>query len=485
VVYAKVSLETHPGVISRNAAASTSNKNLGRIKNIKKVHLLHYTVHDVMRNWHKISNGKFNNTVGVYAIGSREKIQKLDYGDLAKTRPLFIPEFCDLLVGSTWLELLKDNWKSSGLFKGEIWLGHADQDMRFYRRIELDLKFDYSYEFDGKNWDATVMTEVIKRSFEVYASCFKQTKAVVNHFRFMYETFVYKKVILHNGNSFLLYNGVPSGHAWTANINSMANWIIWTSCVHNCPHIPDALRRDYELQIQGDDIVLHTNVLLTSDIRQKICEWMLHNFNYKAKDGTINPLKNASDDINNNSSFLKRSLDSMGNLVTKETDIWEKILLGPEYSGLRGSRSTYFLRRINDLAIYNKTHSKRLAIYFAFIEQMENKLARLSYSKKEGVYVMIYQNLFRLTNAFTQSCRQKWNTFKKLSGVSGDDIVRRSEEMHKHIQGIYSRNYHRYDTKTPYIDYWKQGKESVTVTHALKNYLNYPIFPYGRRRKKK
>jgi len=37
----------------------------------------------------------------VYCVGSREKINVIGPGEVAKARPLFIPEMCDVLVGST------------------------------------------------------------------------------------------------------------------------------------------------------------------------------------------------------------------------------------------------------------------------------------------------------------------------------------------------------------------------------------------------
>lgn len=56
----------------------------------------------------------------------------------------------DVILGSTWLEMLKEHWEKYGLFSSEIWLGHSDTKMRYYRRIELDVKYKYSYEFDAK-----------------------------------------------------------------------------------------------------------------------------------------------------------------------------------------------------------------------------------------------------------------------------------------------------------------------------------------------
>lgn len=477
IFHAKVTLDTHPGILTRSVTSSYLPKGRTNTIKITKANILHYCVNDLINAWDKISKGDYNNTIGTYCIGSREKIQKLDIGTFSKTRPLFIPESCDLLHGSTWLELFKENWQKYGLFNSEIWLGHGDQNLRFYRRLELDKRFKYSFEFDGKNWDSSVMSELILYAFNIYCSCFEQNKSVINHFRFLYETMVFKRIILHNGNSFLLFNGVPSGHAWTSHINSLVNWIIWTSTIHNCPFISKDVSNDYELQIQGDDIVLHTNVDIRKDVRLKVCNWMLHNFNYEAKDETIESFKNKGGDSSKNASFLKRHINSDGMLDTQQVDIWEKILLGPEYSGLRGSRVAYFLRRINDLAIAKPVNVKRISLYYSFINEMEIRFSNCTYQQKEENYKTLYRTVFFLSDAFTCAKRKTWQILIELAGLSSNKIIQGMLDMKKHIENIYVHNYLKYDSKSEYVDYWKEGKKSVTVSQALKNFDDFSFFP--------
>lgn len=154
------------------------------LREFKKSNLIFSAVNDLMNNWKHISNGNVGKTIGTYSVGSREKIQKVEIGAACEARPLWIPEMCDLLLGSTWLELLKDYWQKHGVFKSEIWLGHSDTGQRYYRRLELDVKFRYSYEFDGELWDSSVLTPIIVKAFDIYASCFVRSESVKNHFRF-------------------------------------------------------------------------------------------------------------------------------------------------------------------------------------------------------------------------------------------------------------------------------------------------------------
>jgi hypothetical protein len=140
---AKVTPDTHPGLVTRRFATSVMRKMMGDIKHVKKQHLIMYTVNDLIANWENISEGRVGRTVGTYCIGSREKIQKVDIGEACEARPLWIPEMCDLILGSTWLEVLKTEWQKYGVFDSEIWLGHSDTSMRYYRRIESDAKYKY------------------------------------------------------------------------------------------------------------------------------------------------------------------------------------------------------------------------------------------------------------------------------------------------------------------------------------------------------
>jgi hypothetical protein len=131
---AKVTPDTHPGLVTKKMTEHfVRTAKSGRSGVIKKADLIHSTVADLMANWDRISQGRYGVCFGTYLIGSREKISKAKIGEIVEARPLFIPEIADLLLGSTWLEVLKTNWQSSGLFSSEIWLGHSDTKMLYYR----------------------------------------------------------------------------------------------------------------------------------------------------------------------------------------------------------------------------------------------------------------------------------------------------------------------------------------------------------------
>jgi hypothetical protein len=57
------------------------------------------------------------------------------------------------------------------------------------------------------------------------------------------------------------------------------------------------------LQIQGDDIVLHTKKPISSEQRKKICEWQLIKFNYLSVENTVQPDKEMQKEADEATSF--------------------------------------------------------------------------------------------------------------------------------------------------------------------------------------
>jgi hypothetical protein len=467
VFNAKLVGDTHPGGVTRYTAYLKNKLLVKNANKIKKIDLVFKCVNDVLRNWNNIGEGKYSETFGTYIIGSREKIQDIQIGEFVKLRTVFIPEMTDILIGSTWYEYIKSFWGKNLLFKSEIWLGHSDVGMGFYRRNELDIKFKYSYEFDGKEWETGVVSPVIVHSFNIIRSSFIESKFIDNHFKFIMDTMVNKKIILHNGNTFLCNNGIPSGHPWTSLINSISNWLIWTSTIKFCPHIPEEFKKDYELQIHGDDVTIHSNFLLNEMTINNMVEWMLINFNYRGKYIIGEHDKRKDKSGLNTASFLKRVVNFKGMLDTPVFHVWEKILLGPEYSGCRNSRMTYLYRRMNDLSVFNEENKERLAYYFSFIFHYP----RMGHKKEKTFFRL----LFTMTNGFTDSIRNRWEAFLKISGVKPWELNAKKKYFSRYFDLLYARNYLTYSDNKVYVDYWRERKKSVTVEQVLANYDKIPL----------
>jgi c-di-AMP phosphodiesterase-like protein len=196
---------------------------------------------------------------------------------------------------------------------------------------------------------------------------------------------------------------------------------------------------------------------------------MLREFNYVAVDDTNQPCKSKVKTSNQASSFLKRYIDSKGNLDTKTKDIWKKLSFGADYSGTRKSRMTYLYRRVNDLAITSEKELRRVSLYMSFIDNFERFFFNLSYNERISRQKTVYDLLFTFTTGFTNNIRQVWTKFIPLVRFNLFEINQRSEHFYKYLKSVYRQNYWTYDTKREYVDYWVERKQSVTVSKALRN----------------
>lgn len=126
-----------------------------------------------------------------------------------------------------------------------------------------------------------------------------------------------------------------------------------------------SLKTDYEISVQGDDIVIYSNEALSTNDCLKIKQFMETTFNYEA---TSDNMKSVSvdSDLSDIAAFLRRVIYK-NQLESKSYDLFEKLLFGPEINNLPYDRKSYFLRRLNDLCIPPGNRRREVALYMAFI----------------------------------------------------------------------------------------------------------------------
>jgi hypothetical protein len=132
------------------------------LRKITKEFIYSSVMLDVIDQWQNISTGCLTSHGSHYSFNSREKISLSGIGDTVKNRPLLIPEMSDIIINSTWWELFKSYWNVDDLKASDIWLGHTDAHLGWYRRLELVSKYKYGFEADGKSFDARLPAFVIK-----------------------------------------------------------------------------------------------------------------------------------------------------------------------------------------------------------------------------------------------------------------------------------------------------------------------------------
>jgi len=125
------------------------------------------------------------------------------------------------------------------------------------------------------------------------------------------------------------------------------------------------------LQIQGDDVLIFHNCVLSERLKSDIQSWSLDNLNYRIE---IKGLLNSSVDSPKHlkSSFLKRIIHN--NLLdTKLEDVFDKLLFGNIKCKPKVSKKAYNFRRLKDLVVADRDDVLIIAKYYALIDLLDGK----------------------------------------------------------------------------------------------------------------
>jgi len=449
---AKVVKGTHPGILTRAVFKKALPKGA---KKIDKEHVVLTTVMQLMSVWDKIGHGGIEADGSYYCYGSREKIGESSPGEGIKTRALFIPETHDVLLGSTFYEKFKTSWVRSGLYESEIWLGHSDTHCGFQRRYSNILKHNYHSEIDGKQHDAHVEKPIELLAFDIFWDCWAEHKNSSGFKKYFLNSFVNKKYVSNSGGIFSVRKGIPTGHAFTSLINSLSTWIIWTVVIENCPCFSE-VKLGYSLQIQGDDVVISSDLRLRENCEKEIEDWILVNLNYRV---SLPDNLNATIDSEKQASFLKRFLD--GNLLsTRLRDVYDKLLYGPETIKSKHNRYFYLRRRIRDLVVSNQSNVSELGRYYAFFKLFGDKERDLEF---------IYKSLILLLFKNRNEPMKNLETVLDCFSVSKKEFDLLCKEESDRINAFYTVDYLVLKFERDYKDYWDKRKVSVPVWKIIRS----------------
>jgi hypothetical protein len=412
---------------------------------------------DVIDNWRKIGNGNLISTGSHYCYNSREKVSISEINEEIKNRPLLIPEMADILINSTWWEFFKNHWDFEDLNQSDLWLGHTDAHLGWYRRLKLVKNFKFSLEADGKSFDTRIPAFVIKKAFEILRSSWKRSKWCDNFFEFMMNGYINKFVHLPNGHVFTIKRGTPTGNVFTSMINSLCTWIMWTDYLQTNQLRYNHIGNDYRLSVQGDDIVIWSNQKFNESDILHMKDFMIRKFNYeldfKFSESSINNQK----DPNNNVSFLRRVI-SNNMLTTRTWDIWEKLLSGPEYSGCSNYRSLYLDRRLLDIQVAKGLSRNEILLYLTYMKFVSGKEHKLR---------EFYSLILNSCNWIWSDSQLHLYIFRKLFKITEEQW----KDAYKHYEVMLSINYNNvlntYSSEQSWFDYGYKEKPTFTLQRMI------------------
>jgi len=167
----------------------------------------------------------------LYQLGGREK--RIFYKDKdtkkLKTRAIFMQEDIPTLIGQSIGSLL--NQEVQRLNKGHNWTGRGHNNCNYEKVIEdmslegLEGWTNCNTDFSGH--DNHVTEEQIVTAFAFIRQCFKVSGRIDRIFYYVMSSMVSKRIVLPESNLiYQIIKGVPSGHALTSQVTTLAAYNI-------------------------------------------------------------------------------------------------------------------------------------------------------------------------------------------------------------------------------------------------------------------
>jgi len=174
------------------------------------------------------------NSLDLWKFGTRPKANKLVSEDKPlKARPIALCDDVLVKVGSITSQRIIDRLKFMDY--SEIFIGKAltSTDMNYIK--EQLVRDDVLYASpDWSQYDNYLYEEVMVTACSLLQQCFDDDVEVRNYFHYITSSVVDKHIIIEPGAIYKLMKGLPSGHPFTALVNTVACWILWTTIFYKC-----------------------------------------------------------------------------------------------------------------------------------------------------------------------------------------------------------------------------------------------------------
>lgn len=250
-----------PGLITRKEFGSTKAKCFGAVSHIAKM------LYDKTAI-------KPTQDLSLWHIGGRERRNKLVPGTKVRSRPVWMPEMSSSLLAQLYSRPIMSgiqNLQGQSLDM-EVMCGssfnHNGWD-KFRKRFVRKLNIIHA---DWKNFDSSIVEEVMVLAFGIARSCYPEDEVIDNHFLFIASGFIHKQVALPGRFIYMISKGVPSGSSFTTIIDTLCCWIVWSAIMNK---LVGKECRDLDMALYGDDsmVTLPVNFSLPPKIEEKILMW--------------------------------------------------------------------------------------------------------------------------------------------------------------------------------------------------------------------
>jgi len=104
----------------------------------------------------------------------------------------------------------------------------------------------------------------------ILEQCYHNSAETRNYFHYIVSSIVDKHIVVDPGVVYKLMKGLPSGHPFTSLVNTIANWVLWSTIFYKCS-VESGLALDdrWCCVCSGDDTLISFPLELNTELINK------------------------------------------------------------------------------------------------------------------------------------------------------------------------------------------------------------------------
>lgn len=278
--------------------------------------------HVALKMYQRIINNKVY-PLELWTFGSRPKLADLsENGKPIRTRPIAMCDDILTRICSVISQPLTEAIIRSPLCELFIGRGLGYDEVKWLNNY-LKTPGTLIASPDWSQYDNHIYEEVLVVAFSIIRQCLPKGKQMDDLLYYICASVVDKFIVLDPGLIFKLMKGLPSGHPFTSLVNTISNWVIWSTIFVNYSKLSNTPLDDskFRLVCSGDDTVL----MMPDDVNFSILKDCIARSGMKLDDIESSVgLFNSTDSLNG-AVFLRRRFSESNMLFWDYNYLIEKL----------------------------------------------------------------------------------------------------------------------------------------------------------------
>lgn len=262
------------------------------------------------------------NSMDVWRFGAKPKAAKLcSENKILKARPIALCDDVVVKLGSFTSQRITEKIKYTKY--SELFIGKplSRQDMEWI--VETLNRDDVFFACpDWSQYDNYIYEEVLVIACGIISQCYDEETANSNYFHYITSSIVDKHIVADPGVVYKLMKGLPSGHPFTSLVNTVANWVLWSTIFYKCSQESGlALDDRWRCICSGDDTLISFPMNLDTQLINKYAR--LSGMKLDDINDAIRPL--FTDESINGVHFLRRQFHKFGGTCWDDEYIFDRL----------------------------------------------------------------------------------------------------------------------------------------------------------------